>query len=223
MPLPLSSFEMIVICVLFDIPTELGLILEGPESNLLEEPPISPDQHLIDGFILGRGFFALGFLESLFATIMHLDYYKRHCGLELNDVMFIFDKWTDGFKGFHINQLNEFNYYAQTIFFTGLCMMQLFGNYLATKSVYLSFFTTLPCMEKTRNLWFIWLGFISFGILMICNYVPFINDALNTRWIPWEYYFIGAAFGLLILFADEIRKIIHNYIREKNKISQKKL
>jgi len=51
MPIPLSTFLMIYICVITDVAPCLSLVFESAESDLMKSPPHSTKLHLLDGFV----------------------------------------------------------------------------------------------------------------------------------------------------------------------------
>lgn len=51
----------------------------------------------------------------------------------------------------------------------------------------------------------------AFVVIFIFLYIPGLNTAINSSKIPVEYFFLPLAFGLWILFTDEVRKY---YVRK---------
>jgi hypothetical protein len=43
-------------------------------------------------------------------------------------------------------------------------------------------------------------------MIFVFLYIPGLNTAINSSPIPVEYFFLPIAFGLWLLFADELRK-----------------
>jgi sodium/potassium-transporting ATPase subunit alpha len=78
---------------------------------------------------------------------------------------------------------------------------------MATRTRRLSIFQQPPAFNKaTQNLWlFPAIGF-ALVVIFIFLYIPGLANAINSSPIPVEYFFLPIAFGLWILFADEVRK-----------------
>ncbi len=103
------------------------------------------------------------------------------------------------------DQLNEYMYTAQSVYFITLVLIQ-FGNLCSTRTRHLSFFQHLPYKKPTRNPYL--LGAVvlsvSFALLVVSFllyyilflslfkyiYIPFFNSLFNTRPIPTEFWFI---------------------------------
>ena len=207
-PLPLSPFQMIAICVLTDICPALSIMLEKPEKNLLERPPRSKNDHLVDWKLLFQAFLFIGLMEAIFSHAIFFWYLHWYGNFHPSDILLAFDNWKDGYKGYTIAQLNEFIYTGQTICFTSLVIMQSFGNVFATRTNYRSFFQRLPFMKKSRNLWIFVAQLIAVILLILIIFLPFINTLFNTRHIPIQFFFIPLAFALFILLIDELRKLL---------------
>ncbi len=96
-PIPLSAFLMICICVVTDMGPSLCMMLEKSEGDLLLKPPrIIGQDRLVDKTLLLFSYFFLGVFESFFAILMYFTYMYMYGGLQPKDVFFAFDKWTDG-------------------------------------------------------------------------------------------------------------------------------
>lgn len=74
-PLPLSSFLMIIICVFTDLFLSLSLIMEKAEFDLLSIPPRDHKRdHLINLLIYGQAYLFTGFMETTIAHSMYFLY-----------------------------------------------------------------------------------------------------------------------------------------------------
>jgi sodium/potassium-transporting ATPase subunit alpha len=109
-PLPLSTFQMICICVLTDICPSLSLMLEKPEKNLLKQPPRSRNTRLVDWKLCFQAYFFIGFLQTFFSHCLFFWYLQWYGNFKPSDILFVYDKWEDGYHGYTKNQLNEFEY-----------------------------------------------------------------------------------------------------------------
>jgi sodium/potassium-transporting ATPase subunit alpha len=84
--------------------------------------------------------------------------------------------------------------------------MQWF-NLLATRTRRLSIFQQPPMLNPaTQNLWIFPAILFAFVVIFIFLYIPGLNNTIGASKIPVEYFFFPVAFGLWLLFADEVRK-----------------
>jgi len=206
-PLPLSPFQMIAICVLTDICPALSLMLEKPEKNLLTQPPRSKNNHLVDWKLMFQAFLFIGLIETILSHAIFIWYLQWYGNFHLSDILLVYDKWENGYKGHTLEQLNEFVFTGQTITFTSLVIMQSFGNLFSSRTNFRSFFQRLPFVKKYRNLWLFAGAFVSIILLILIIFLPFINSLFNTRSIPPQFFFIPLVFAAIIFLIDELRKL----------------
>jgi sodium/potassium-transporting ATPase subunit alpha len=99
-PLPLSSFLMIIICVFTDLFLALSLIMEKEEFDLLELRPRNHKRdHLINLKIYAQSYLFIGVMETICAHSMFFFYMYKHAGIPFSSLVFAFEKYTDGFYG----------------------------------------------------------------------------------------------------------------------------
>jgi len=207
-PMPLSSFQMIVICMMTDVGPMLSLTEEEPESDLLRQPARKFDNHLVTANLMAQSFAFIGLYEALSAHFLFFWYLKRYAGLGFGAVFFAFGNWQEGYMGYSMNQLNEFNNVGQSVYFCSLVIMQAFGCVWACRTLTLSLFQQNPLWGKSKNLWIFVAMLASVSIMLIVNYLPFFNVFMLTRPIPVEFYFLSLAFAIGIIVLDEIRKFL---------------
>ena len=206
-PLPLSAFQMIVLCVLTDVCPALSLMLEKPEKDLLTRPPRSKNDHLVNWKLLFQAFFFIGLMQAFFSHLSFFLYLHWYGKFKPEEIIFVFDKWTEGYKGYTSAQLSEFLYTGQTITFTSLVIMQIFGNIFCTRTNFRSFFERPPFIKVSLNLWILLAQIISVILLMLVIFLPFVNSLFNTRAIPVEFFFIPLVFCVILFICDELRKL----------------
>jgi sodium/potassium-transporting ATPase subunit alpha len=208
-PMPLSAFQMICICVLTDMGPSLAMMLEKSEGDLLNKPPrIIGKDHLVDKKLLLFSYIFLGVFESFFSILMFFLYLYMYGGLLPSQVFLAFNNWTGGYLGFTQAQLNELWYTGQTVTFAALVVIQTFGNVFITRTHYLSLFQSLPILKKHRNLWIFLAQASSILFLMLIIYIPFFNNVFHTRPIPVAFYFIPIGFCVVFIALDELRKLL---------------
>lgn len=127
-PLPLSAFLMICICILTDMAPALSLMLEKPETDLLKRPPRSKNDHLVDITLIIQAYLFLGMMEAFFSHCLFFWYLKWYGGFEVKDILFGFDYWSSSYKGYSYSQILEFIYTGQTITFIGIFKSSFFGS-----------------------------------------------------------------------------------------------
>ncbi|KAM4067459.1 E1-E2 ATPase domain-containing protein [Hirsutella rhossiliensis] len=181
-PLPLSSFLMIIICVFTDLFYSLSLIMEKEEFNLLSLPPRNHKRnHLITVKIYIQAYLFMGTMEACIAHAMFFLYYWKEAGIPIQRLFFLFEGYADGFHGYTENQLTQFK-----------------ATHRAAD----------PVTKKRRNPWLLLSILISFVIAIFVTEVPGIQNLFGTASVPIEFWIIPIPLALGILCMDEIRKLI---------------
>ncbi|ORX98166.1 calcium ATPase [Basidiobolus meristosporus CBS 931.73] len=207
LPLPLSPFLMLVICVLTDVPPAIALVLEKPERDLLKRKPRdAKNDRLVNWRLLIHAYFMVGLIETLVGHILYFFFMTTQGGLRVSDLFFAFDKWQDGYHGKTGQELQELTYGGQSVMFISLVMCQAFGNLLSTRTRYLSFFQHNPLQRPTRNLGLVVAQALSLTFAIIVVHVPFFQEQFNTRAVPAGYWFAPLIGAVLIFLLDELRK-----------------
>jgi sodium/potassium-transporting ATPase subunit alpha len=207
-PLPLSSFLMIIICVFTDLFLSLSLIMEKEEFDLLSLPPRNVKKdHLITFKIYAQSYLFIGVMETVCAHCMFFLYMYRAAGIPFHALVFLFEGYTEGFYGYTAAELAHFNNTGQCVYFVTLLMLQ-WGNILSIRNKRLSIVQADPFREEHRNPW-IPLGMvISLLIAIFVTEVPGIQDVFSTASVPIEFWFLPIPLGLGILMMDELRKLL---------------
>lgn len=211
LPMILSSYQMIIICILTDILPSIALIFEKPEEDMLKKAPRKKNEYLVDKRLMLQAFVFLGPMMSFFSSMNFFVYFNSCSGLKFKDLVFLFDKWAE------LKEINEADFEkclcgAQTAAFVSMLTMQSLGNILATRTRYLSLFKTFPIKRKNRNLFLFFSSFMNISILLIIVNVKSLNTLLKTKPIGFEYYALAVGYSIVIILADEIRK----YLLRKN-------
>lgn len=207
-PLPLSSFLMIIICVFTDLFLSLSLIMEKEEFDLLSLPPRRPrSDHLINLRIYGQAYLFIGVMESFCAHSMFFLYMWRKAGIPFHDLVFAFDKYRAGFHGYSEAQLAHFNYTGQCVYFVTLVILQ-WGNILSVRSKRMSLLQADPIRPARRNPWLPIAMLISLLIAIFVTEVPGIQSLFNTASVPIEFWLIPLGLAMGILCMDELRKVL---------------
>ncbi|BCS24978.1 cation-translocating P-type ATPase [Aspergillus puulaauensis] len=202
-PQILSSFLMIIICCLTDCAGAITLAFEKPESDLLLRPPRNPKKdRLVDAKLLGHAYFFIGLYECFMSYAMAFWYMQRK-GIPFSAMVLRYGSMDPQYDPDYVTQVaNE----ASSIYFVNLVFMQFF-NLLAVRTRRLSIFQQPPILKReTQNLLlFPAMGF-ALCVVFIFLYIPALHDSIDTTTVPVEHFFLPIAFGLGLLFLDEVRK-----------------
>lgn len=207
-PLPLSAFLMIIICVFTDLFLSLSLIMEKEEFDLLSIPPRDHRKnHLITARIYIQAYLFMGFMETVTAHAMFFLYMWKHAGMPTRELFLLFEGYTDGFHGYTAAELAHFNATGQCVYFVTLVLLQ-WGNILAVRSRRLSIVQSDPFTAKRRNPWLLLSMAISLVIAVFVTEVPAIQNLFGTASVPLEFWFIPLPLALAVLCMDEMRKLL---------------
>jgi sodium/potassium-transporting ATPase subunit alpha len=207
-PLPLSSFLMIIICVFTDLFLSLSLIMEKEEFDLLSLPPRNHKKdHLINLKIYTQAYLFMGVMETICAHSMFFLYMYRKAGIPFHSLIFAFEKYTDGFYGYTEEELTNFNNTGQCVYFVTLVILQ-WGNILSVRNKRMSIVQADPVRKQRRNPWLPLAMVVSLGIAIFVTEVPFVHSWFNTAPVPIEYWLIPLGLALGILLMDELRKVV---------------
>ncbi|ORY05462.1 calcium ATPase [Basidiobolus meristosporus CBS 931.73] len=206
-PLPLSAFLMIYICVLTDMFPSIAIMFETPEADLLKRPPRRPNEdHLVNLKLLRHAYMFTGLMETLISHCMFFYYLQVYGNIKVKDILLAYSNWSPEHMGKSQEELDNLHYTGQSITFVTLVMLQVFGNLFATRTRRLSLFQHTPWAGPSKNLWLFGSQCCSIGLALIAIYLPWFNNVFNTRHVPVQFWFIPMGGALCILAADEIRK-----------------
>jgi len=195
-PLALSSFLMIVICTMTDVGPALALVYEEPESALMQEPPrrLGKD-HLVTWKLLARAFLFTGVIESAVAFTTFFSTYA-FAGVNASELILKFS-----------NGDSDLMYKGQCFYFYALVVMQ-FGNLLTSRATSAPIWSHGLITGPKRNHRILVAMFISFAIMVLVCWFPFLQAAVNTRSLagPWQPLMIPWLGAFLLIAANEMRK-----------------
>jgi len=207
-PLPLSAFLMIIICVFTDLFLSLSLIMEKEEFDLLDLPPRNHKKdHLINLRIYLQSYLFIGVMETTCAHSMFFLYMYRHAKIPFHALVFAFEKYSDGFYGYTEAELVHFQTVGQCVYFVTLVILQ-WGNILSIRNKRLSILQADPFRKGRRNLWLFGGALMSFVIAIFVTEVPGIQSLFGTASVPIEFWLLPLPLALGILTMDEMRKLV---------------
>ena len=207
-PLPLSSFLMIIICVFTDLFLSLSLIMEKEEFDLLDLPPRNHKKdHLINIKIYIQSYLFIGVMETICAHSMFFLYMYKYAGIPFHSLFFAFEAYSEGFYGYSEAELTHFNTVGQSVYFVTLVILQ-WGNILSIRNKRLSILQADPIRKKRRNPWLLAGAAASLVIAIFVTEEPGIQSIFGTASVPIEFWLIPLPLALGILMMDEIRKLV---------------
>lgn len=187
-PLALTVLQILAIDLGTDIVPALALGADPPEPGLMDKPPRSRREHVINGPLLRRAYLILGPVAALAAM-----------------AAFYYQYWTNGFAGQFVNLPDTGPLYrsATSMALAGVVMAQI-GNLFAQRTERESFFR----YSLTNNP-LIWVGIASeIVIILALVYLPPLQRIFDTAAFPLRNWLFLVALSPLLLITDEIRKAI---------------
>ncbi|KAG6819695.1 hypothetical protein H0H93_009489 [Arthromyces matolae] len=207
-PLPLSSFLMIIICCFTDLSPCLSLIMEKEEFDLLTLPPRHHRKdHLINLKIYAQAYGFIGVMETVLAHTMFFFYMWKYARIPPSALFLAFEKYADGFYGYSQDELNHFNAVGQSVYFVTVVILQ-WGNLLSVRNKRLSILQADPIRKQRRNPWIVVGCVVAFLIAIFVTEVKGIQNLFGTASVPVEFWLIPIPLALGILMMDEIRKLL---------------
>ncbi|CCF48450.1 hypothetical protein NDA11_006026 [Ustilago hordei] len=207
-PLPLSSFLMIIICCFTDLVCCLTLIFEKEEFDLLSLAPRNPkSDHLVNKAIYAQSYLFIGIMETITAHSMFFLYMSRYAKIPAKDLFFAFEKFTNGFSGYTTEELNKLLSTGQCVYFITLVILQWF-NLLSVRNKRLCILQSNPFHKHHRNAYLILGPLTSLAIAILVTETKAIQSLFGTASIPFEFWLFPIPLALAILIMDELRKLI---------------
>lgn len=207
MQLALSSYLQVCFSITNDVVMSISLMFEQPEFDLmLRKPRNARTGRLTDWKFFFQIYLFMGLMMWPCAMSMWF-LYMSHQGLGFYDVILVYDKWTDGYKGYSIEQLTNFVNVGQCVYYVTMVFMQ-YGGLLSVRNRRVSILQSNPLWGPRRNL-AVPLGMIATALIAVANlYGPGLEHVFNTAPIPGMFWGLPFTFALGILCVDETRKLI---------------
>eukprot|EP01012_Entosiphon_sulcatum_P020582 TRINITY_DN254_c0_g4_i1.p1 TRINITY_DN254_c0_g4~~TRINITY_DN254_c0_g4_i1.p1 ORF type:complete len:1027 (+),score=164.33 TRINITY_DN254_c0_g4_i1:49-3129(+) len=212
MPLPLSPFLMLVICVGTDCIASMAIVREPPEPGCMTRPPRNPKrERLVDVKLLLNAYFFTGMIESVAGFLSFFLYMNSH-GIKPHHLVGAFNKWTDGYLGRTGDELNDLVAEAQSFFFITLVCCQI-ANLLSTRCRNVPAFP-IPIPALTAS--FI-SSTASIAIAVIVTEVPAFHSGFGThrvhaKWWGFAWACAAVQFTLLEFRKFLVRRFPHSII-----------
>ncbi|KAI0646699.1 calcium ATPase transmembrane domain M-containing protein [Trametes meyenii] len=207
MQLTLSSYLQVCFSITNDVVMSISLMYESPEADLmLRKPRNARTDRLTNWQFFAQVYLFIGLMMWPSAMSMWFLYMKQQ-GLGFYDVILVYNKWSDGFKGFTIDQLTAFVSVGQCIYYVTLVFMQ-YGGLLAVRNRRVSLLQSNPLWGHRRNL-VVPVGMVATALIAVVNLNgPGLQKVFDTTPIPGMFWGIPFGFALGILTVDELRKLL---------------
>ncbi|KAI5987958.1 calcium ATPase transmembrane domain M-containing protein [Pisolithus orientalis] len=207
MQIPMTTYQQVCFCIANDVVMSISLMYEKAESDLmLRKPRNARKDRLTDWRLFLQVYLFIGLMLWPSAMGMWFLYMSRQ-GLGFYDVILVYNKWQDGWKGYSQDQLNHFVNVGQCIYYVTLVFGQ-YGGLLAVRNRRVSILHSNPFWGPRKNL-IVPCGMIATALIAVVNlYGPGIQHVFGTTPIPGMYWGLAFCFPLIILIMDELRKLL---------------
>jgi Ca2+-transporting ATPase len=181
---PLTALQVLAIDLGSDVMPALALGAEPPEPGIMERPPRPPSERLFSASVVRR-FLFLGIIQS--AGVIFAFYWRIH----------------SAHLGFsHFTTGNPTYREALTMTQAGIVVSQFFNGF-AVRTDEESVFR----VGLLSNLPLVGAEFLGIGIISAISYVPLLQSVFHTAPLTVYDWLMLVAFGVVLLVADELRKV----------------
>ena len=189
-PAPITALQILAIDLGTETLPALALGVEEPEPGVMDVPPRSKKQGVVDKLLLFRGYVFLGLLNT--AAVLAAYFYVLYQG-----------GWSFGMQleAHETEFTNPLHLKATTMVFFGIVVMQI-ANVFACRSERHSAFK-IGFFNNKLILWGIVFELVFASILI---YVPFFQNIFNTIPIGWKDWELLLIFMVGIFILEELRK-----------------
>lgn len=188
-PLPITVMQILAIDLGTDTVPALALGVGPSESDVMDRPPRSREDKLLNRFVIWRGYIFLGLIE---AVLVMSGYFW---------ILFS-NGWTFGVD---LSFTDPLYLKATTMVFAGIVVAQI-GNLLACQTTRTSAFK----VGLFQNKWIIRGIIFEVAVLLSIIYIPFLQDIFSTTSLGLYEWLYLIPFIPIMFFADELRKYITN-------------
>ncbi len=187
---PLNALQVLSIDLGSDVLPALALGAEEPEPGLLKQPPRPRGERLLSRGVIGR-FVFLGLIQAVGAT-----------------ASFYFALYEGGWRwGDALSSSDHVYHQAITMTQAAIVFSQVFNGF-AVRTDRRSVFS-IGIFSNRRLVAAQALGV---GIMLAISYAPPLQSVFGTAALPAYYWAVPAAFGVVALLAEELRKL---YVRRR--------
>mmetsp|Transcript_5567 Transcript_5567/g.5726 ORF Transcript_5567/g.5726 Transcript_5567/m.5726 type:complete len:1006 (+) Transcript_5567:257-3274(+) len=206
-PLPLSTFQVLAVCIGTDIFGSTSLIYTKAESDIMNYPPrnVKTDR-LVDRKIFSYAYMFVGNYYIL-AAFTNFFYYWSTKGIHMSKLFFAWNWGNEGYLGLTLDEQSDFLATSQSIYFMTLVVCQL-GNLISLQTRNLPFGVMIngkrkwPILEQAHIIAF----FLELIVLIFLLYTPFCNSIFDTRPVGGRHWGIAFAFSFGLILLAELKK-----------------
>ncbi|MGO9875013.1 MAG: cation-translocating P-type ATPase [Acidimicrobiia bacterium] len=181
---PLTALQVLAIDLGSDVMPALALGAEPPEPGIMDRPPRPPSERLFSGSVVRR-FLFLGIIQS--AGVIFAFYWRIH------SAHIPFSQFTAS---------NPTYREALTMTQAGIVVSQFFNGF-AVRTDEESVFR----VGLLSNLPLVGAEFLGIAIISAISYVPLLQSVFHTAPLTVYDWLMLIAFGVVLLIADELRKL----------------
>jgi P-type Ca2+ transporter type 2C len=181
---PITALQILAIDLGSDVMPALALGAEPPEPGIMDRPPRPPSERLFSVSVVRR-FLFLGIIQSIgvvFAFFWRI--HSAHLGFS------------------HFTTANPTYREALTMTQAGIVVSQFFNGFAVRtdeESVFrVGLFSNLPLVAAE---------ILGIGIVSAISYLPVLQSVFHTAPLTIYDWAMVAAFGVVLLIADELRKV----------------
>ena len=192
-PLALTPIQILSVDMGTDTLTALGLGVERADPQIMQRPPRSRRQRLLDWPLALRAYFFLGLIEGI-AAMGGFFYVLHEAG------------WKYGHK---LNVKDPLYLQATAACLSTIVLLQVINVFLC-RSENRSLFSK----DFLGNRLIVWGVLLEIALIMLIDYTPWCNAVLGTAPLPMKVWLFVIPFAGALLFLEEIRKwLIRNRVR----------
>lgn len=188
-PLPITVMQILAIDLGTDTLPALALGVGPSESDVMDRPPRSRKESLLNRFVILRGYVFLGLIEAILVMSGYF-WVLYSAGWSL---------------GVNISFTDHLYLKATTMVFAGIVMAQI-GNLLGCQTTRTSAFT----VGLFKNKWIIRGILFELVVLLSIIYIPFLQGIFSTTALGLNEWLYLILFIPIMFFAEELRKYIGN-------------
>ncbi len=186
-PLPITVMQILAIDLGTDTVPALALGVGPSESDVMDRPPRSHREHLLNFGVIFRGYIFLGLIE---AFLVMSGYF-----------------WILYGSGWHLGQNLAFSdllyIRATTMVFVGIVMAQI-GNLIGCQTTRTSTFK----IGVFKNKWIIRGILFEVAVMLSIVYIPYLQSIFNTTALGINEWLYVVTFIPIMFFAEELRKYV---------------
>ena len=184
-PLPITVMQILAIDLGTDTLPALALGVGPSESDVMERPPRSRRESLLNRFVIMRGYIFLGLIEAFLVMsgyfwVLYSSGWILGVSLSFNDPLYL---------------------KATTMVFAGIVMAQI-GTLLACQTTRTSAFK----VGVFKNKWIIRGIIFEVAVLLSIIYIPFLQKIFSTTGLGVMEWLYLITFIPIMFFSDELRK-----------------